>query len=208
MTRLMLLLAGLVLAACTTGNDLDKAPPPLGNFLMGHLAVVAAAPVVGPASREVEPDQWVTAMTDAMNARFGPHRHDGTHYYHLGISVDGYVLAQPGIPLIYSPKSILIVNLTVWDDAKGTKLTEKPEQLTVIEAIEGDTLLGSGYTRSAEEQMLALSKSMAKTIETYLQRKNREEKWFGGPEATPPRAAPVAAAADIPATEAQPAATE
>ena len=200
MTRVLLLLAGLVLSACATGKDLDKAPPDLGNFLLGHLAVVAPHPAVGPSSRTLPPDQWVASMTEAMNARFGTQRYDGTHYYHIGVSIDGYVLAQPGVPLIYSPKSILIANVTIWDDRKGIKLTEKAEQLTVIEAIEGDTLLGSGYTRTPEEQMAGLTRSMAKAIENFLARKNHELRWFrdsdeeaAATRLTPPMGAPAAA---------------
>ncbi len=69
------------------------------------------------------------------------------------MSVEGYVLAQPGIPLVFAPKSILIVNFTLWDDAKNKKLNAKPHQITVFESFDQGPIIGSGYTKSAEEQL-------------------------------------------------------
>ncbi|MDU8927368.1 hypothetical protein RXV86_08235 [Alisedimentitalea sp. MJ-SS2] len=171
------LLLGLsFLVACTNANDLDKPPVALGNFALGHNVVVAPNMVKGPLSRDADKDKFIAAMTDAMDERFG--RYEGDKFYHFGISLEGYVLAQPGIPLLVSPKSILIVNVTVWDDAAGKKLTEKPEQITVIESFGGHTILGSGYTQTEEEQMQGLARNVAKEIQNYLRRQDRAEGWF------------------------------
>lgn len=164
------------LTACGGANDLDKPPVPLGNFLLGHNVVVAPNLTKGPASREADKDEFIAAMKEAVSERFG--RYDGDKYYHFGISLEGYALAQPGIPLVASPKSVLIFNLSVWDDAKGKKLNEKVEQISVIESFGGHTILGSGYTQSAEEQMQGLARNAAKQIERYLLRRNFEEGWF------------------------------
>ena len=51
----------------------------------------------------------------------------------------------------------LIFKLTVWDDAAGKKLNDEPEQITVLENLDGDTIVGSGLTKSAEEQLQSLS---------------------------------------------------
>ena len=88
------------------------------------------------------------------------------------------MLAQPGIPLVFSPKSALIFKLTVWDDAAGKKLNEEPEQITVLENLDGDTIIGSGLTKSAEEQLQSLSENAAKMIQRYITRQHRQEKWF------------------------------
>jgi hypothetical protein len=96
------------------------------------------------------------------------------------MSIEGYVLAQPGVPVLFAPKSILVINLTVWDDAKNLKLTPKPHQITVFESLDQGPVVGSGYTKSAEEQLKNLSQNAAKAIESYLVKQNAENGWFNG----------------------------
>lgn len=177
MFRIAVLFFALAFAtACTNANDLDKAPVPLGNFSLGHNIVVAPKLTKGPASREADKEQFIEIMKEAVDERFG--RYEGDKLYHFGISLEGYVLAQPGIPLVASPKSILIINLTVWDDEAGKKLNEKVEQITVIESFSGGSIVGSGYTQTAEEQMRGLTRNAAKQIQNFLVRQNYQEGWF------------------------------
>ena len=177
MIRTVFLMISLMfVVACTNANDLDKGPVPLGNFSLGHNIVVAPKLTKGPLSREADKDAFIKAMQDAVDERFG--RYEGDRLYHFGISLEGYVLAQPGIPLVASPKSILIINLTVWDDEAGKKLNEKVEQITVIESFSGGSIVGSGYTQSAEEQMIGLTRNAAKQIQNYLVKRNYDEGWF------------------------------
>ena len=176
MRRFMALLGLLAVAACTNANDLDSEPAYLGNFRLGHNVVVAPNLTKGPASRAASQEEWIDAMTRAINERFT--RHEGSKLYHLGVSVEGYVLAVPGVPLVASPKSALIINVTVWDDAAGRKLNEKPHLITVMESISGPTIFGSGLTQSKEVQMANLSRNAAKLIENWLNRQNDELGWF------------------------------
>lgn len=177
MTRILSLFALLLgLAACTNANDLDKAPVDLGDFRLGHNIVVAPKMVKGPVSRDATAEEWIASLTGAVAERFD--RYEGKKLYHFGMSVEGYVLAQPGIPVVASPKSVLIINLTVWDDAKGKKLNDKPEQITVLESFSGNSIVGSGLTQSKEQQMQNLSRNAAKMIEELLVRKQAEEGWF------------------------------
>ena len=74
----------------------------------------------------------------------------------------------------------MIINLTVWDDAKNKKLTSEPHQLTVFESFDQGPLVGSGYTKSADEQFKNLSQNAVKQIENFLVKKNKEEGWFNG----------------------------
>ncbi len=173
-----LLLALAALGACTNPNDLDKAPVDLGNFALGHNVVVAPNLTKGPASRDASKEEWIAAMTKAIDERFS--RYEGDNLYHIAISVEGYVLAVPGVPIVASPKSALIIKVTAWDDAAGKKLNDKPEQVTIIESISGSTVLGSGLTQSKEVQMENLSRNAAKLIQNWLVRENLENKWFGG----------------------------
>ncbi|KIN62272.1 hypothetical protein Z946_1129 [Sulfitobacter noctilucicola] len=179
MLRQSLILIGLlVLTACNGARDLADAPVPLGDFNLVHNIAVAPKAVKGPLSREVSEEVLVKALTDATEERFG--RYSGTRDYHFGMSIEGYVLAQPGIPLVFSPKSILIINVTVWDDAKNKKLTPKPHQITVLESLDQGPVVGSGYTKSAEEQLKNLAQNAAKQLENYLVQQNKENGWFDG----------------------------
>lgn len=171
-------MAVVMLAACNGARDLDEAPVGLGDFNLVHNVAVAPKAVKGPLSREVSKEVLAKALADATEERFG--RYEGTRNYHFGMSVEGYVLAQPGIPLVLAPKSILIVNFTLWDDAKNEKLTPEPHQITVFESFDQGPIVGSGYTKSAEEQLKNLSQNAAKQIENFLVKKNREEGWFNG----------------------------
>ena len=176
--KALFLLGFLVLAACAGSDDLNEPPVPLGDFALGHNVTVAPNLVKGPVSREADKEQFSNIMKEAVAERFG--RYEGEKLYHFGISLEGYVLAQPGIPIVASPKSILILKFTIWDDAAGAKLNAEPEQITVIESFGGHTLLGSGYTQSPEQQMQGLARNAAKQIERFLVKKKREEGWFGG----------------------------
>ena len=169
-------LFALALSACTDAGDLDRAPADLGNFHLGHNVVVAPKLYKGPFSRKASKAEWIAAMKAAVDERFG--RYDGTRLYHLGISVDGYVLAQPGIPVVAAPKSLLILNVNIWDDAAGRKLTETPKRITVAESFSADTVVGSGLTLTRDEQMQNLARNAAKQIETWLRKEKRTKGWF------------------------------
>lgn len=170
------LFAVLSLSACENIDDLSKTPNPIGEFSLGYNVVVAPNIVKAPVSREASNEVWIEAMTKAIDERFS--RFDGDQIYHFGISLEGYALAQPGIPVLLSPKSVLIFKLTVWDDATGTKLNSEPEQITVLETLDGDTIVGSGLTKTGDEQMKTLSDNAAKLIQRWLIRQHRSEKWF------------------------------
>lgn len=184
MFRLLALLGTiLALAACTNPNDLDEAPVDLGDFRLGHNVVVASKMTRGPVSREASEEEWKEALTGAIDERFG--RYQGDKLYHLGVSVEGYVLAHPGIPVVGSPNSVLILLVTVWDDAAGGKLNTPPEQITIMETISGNTILGSGLTQSKEVQMRNLSRNAAKQIETFMVRRRAADGWFGAAPMAP-----------------------
>ena len=120
----------LFLAGCSSPTqDFQTKLVPIGNFRLGQIVPRADAELTkGPVSRTASSEEWVAAVNDAFKDRFS--RFDGGSYYHLGITVNGYILAKPGIPLIAAPKSVLIFRVIVLEDHTGKVLTGKPHQIT------------------------------------------------------------------------------
>lgn len=202
LSRLFAIVLLTALAACGGTADLAETPEPLGNFRLAHNIVVAKNATKLPLSRPATPEELKSTLTDAIQARLG--RYEGDKLYHLGVNIDGFLLAVPGIPVVASPKSALIISVTVWDDAKGGKIVDKPHQITVLEQISGETIVGSGLTQSREVQLKNLTENAARALEKYLR---ANEEWFAPTAAdlaaaatatdpaTDPAAAPVATAA-------------
>jgi len=157
-------------------DDLADQPEPLGNFLLGHNIVVANAPQMGPLSREATDAEWKAAVETAIADRLGEPRFDGNAYFHIGTTVQGYVLAMPGIPVLYAPQSVLVFSLVFFEDATQKQLNPEPIQLTVFEPCCSIPLVGSGLTKSKEQQLEGLAFNAAKAIEQVM-RENGE--WFG-----------------------------
>ncbi|MCJ7871555.1 hypothetical protein [Phaeobacter sp. J2-8] len=178
MRALLALVAFLTLVACSDGRDLDQAPEPLGDFKLGHSIVIAPNLTKGPLSRDATEEQWIAAVDKAVEDRFRRYEDEGEKLYHFGISVEGYVLAQVGVPLVLQPKSVLIFRVTVWDDVKGIKLNEEPHEITVLEAVSAETVAGSGLTQTAEEQLENLAIKGAKQLETWLAVQKTRHDWF------------------------------
>lgn len=186
-----------LVAACGAGSrDLDQPPEPLGDFRLGYAIVVDKNAQMVPPSRKAEPGEWEAALKKALEDRFA--RYEGDRLYHIALNVDGYALAVPGVPVVLAPKSILVVSANLWDDAAGKKMHEKPEQLSVFEELSGDTVVGSGLTRTREEQIQSLAENMAKQVERWLV--DNREAWFAyDPATAAPQAEP-----EVSATEASP----
>lgn len=176
-SRICMLIALVLLTACTYPEDLDEPPVDLGNFRLEHNIVVAPLAETSTAiSRSVTEEQLTTAVRDAIAARFD--RYEGSRRYHLGVSIEGYILARAGVPVVAAPKSAMIIRVTVWDDAQAKKLNVPPEQMTILENIDGESLIGTGWTQSAEKQLEGLARNAAKSIENFLLRENEDKGWF------------------------------
>ena len=170
MKRFKFLFSAIALAAltaCSAPVTLDGPPADMGDFLLRHNIVVADNAQMHPISRPATADEWEAVLASEIDARLGGY--SGDRMLHLGTAVVGYALAPPGIPLVASPKSVLVIHVNVWDNATQEKLTEEPREFIVWEGyIEGAFLLGSGLTQSREEQMLRLSRNAAFKIQEWL----------------------------------------
>lgn len=178
MRKTIALCLGLTLAACGS-RDLEEPPVDMGNFRLGLNIAVADNAEKVPISRNATPEQWEAAISTAVKDRFG--RYSGSKLYNIGVSVDGYALAPPGIPVLAAPRSVLVVTANVWDDAAQKKLNAEGKQITVWED-GGASIIGTGLTRSAEDQMEVLSYYAAKRIEDWFV---ENPAWFGITSAAP-----------------------
>lgn len=172
-----------LLAACAR-DDLDQPPPPLGDFKLGLNITVARNIQKIPISRSATGAEWEAAMQAAIQNRFG--RYNGAKFYNIGISVDAYALAPPGIPVVLKPRSLLIITANIWDDAAQKKLNPQGKQLSIFEGLSAETFIGSGLTQTREEQIARLSYRSAKAVEAWLL---GQPEWFGLPALKGSRAA-------------------
>lgn len=197
--RLAAVCLATALAACGAPEDLTKPPADIGDFRLGYAIVVADnAETVGP-SRKATPDEWEAAIKSEVVKRVG--RYQGEKLYHLGIGVNAYALAVPGVPILISPKSVVVVTVDVWDDTQQRVINAEPKRFTVFEGVSGGTVIGSGLTKSREQQLQTLSENTAREIAAWLV---ENKAWFT-PEAVAARALlpPPVPAADQPAPPAK-----
>lgn len=158
----------LILVAACGVPDLEPVPqdaPPIGDFRLGFNIVVANDVTRAPSSREATQEELTAAVRATMEERLG--RYDGDGLYHIGLRIEGYSLGRAGVPILYSPRSVLLIAMNVWDDASQEKLTEEAIRVTAYES-EAGPLVGSGLVRSREEQLAALSYDVAVEVEKIL----------------------------------------
>ncbi|AHM03910.1 hypothetical protein roselon_01527 [Roseibacterium elongatum DSM 19469] len=156
-----------LLAACAAGDPLEEDLPDMGDFRLAHNIVVADNAQQVPPSRNAEPEEWVAILESEIDRRFGAY--EGDRLYHIGVAVDGYALAPPGIPIVLQPRSVLILSVNIWDDELGRKLHDEPEQIMVFEGASAETMLvGSGIARSRNEQMQILARNAARRIQLFM----------------------------------------
>lgn len=169
----------LVLAACGPRAFELEPPKNLGDFSLGFAVATAADMQMVPISRPASAEDWTKALDEALDARLGRYQ-SGSKLYNVGVTVDAYALAPPGIPLVAAPKSVLVVTVAVFDDTTGKMLNAegKGKQLTIFERASADTVISSGLTRSKRQQILELSFVAAREIETWL---TQNPEWFGLP---------------------------
>lgn len=166
MTRLIAMLAlALTLTACAQEGETPEMLD-LGDFTLGHNIVVAPDLQKGPTSRNATEEELIEAVQTQLDKRLG--RYEGERLVHIGVNIGAYVLARRGVPLVYTPKSVLGLSVTAWDDRAGGKFHEKPKQIFAFEQFGSSPIVGSGYTTTREEQIEALSISAARQIEKWL----------------------------------------
>ncbi len=176
MLRILTLITGLALVGACTQTQLYEEPEDLGEFKLRVNYAFADKAVQGPVSRDATPQEWTEAIQKAVDIRLG--RYQGSQEYDIGISLEGYMLAPPGIPVIYNPKSTAIVLVNVYDVGKKEFLA-KGKQFQVLEDTTGGSALkGSGNERTKEEQMEGLAANAMDQIGEWLEEQHKENGWF------------------------------
>lgn len=192
--RVFVLLSAVALAACANRPDLTQAVDPIGDFRLGHNVVVARDNTMGPMSREATDAELEEALTAALEERL--RRYDGDGLYHVGVRIEAYVLAQPGIPLVLAPRSVFLLALNIWDNETREQLNDEPIRITAFEGVNtGVPLMPSGLVKSKEQQLENLAVSAAQQIEELL--RENEATWFA-PKPGRERVEFIPATADAP----------
>jgi len=184
-----LLLCLPLIAACTQPLDADVERSGLGDFTLDRLVVIVDDPTSSIVSRNASDAQLKQAVTEAVDTRL--RRFDGAGSYSIGIKVQGYVLAPRGIPVLFAPRSTLFLSVNAYDDVPS-RLNADTRNLTIWENAGGDTVIGSGYSQTAQDQLDELAANAAIEIERWLR---ENEDWFGGASARPENATGAAAPA-------------
>ncbi|WP_149866520.1 hypothetical protein [Tropicimonas marinistellae] len=173
--RLFTLSAAALLAGCANTSDMAGMAErdPLGAFKLGHVVVVADNVQRVQPSRDVSIDEWESAMKSALEQRFSGY--PGDQFYHIAVAVLGYSVAVPGVPVVMAPKSVMVIEASIWDDAAGGKINAEPRQFTIFESVDENFVVGSGLTKSKSEQVANLSANAAYQIEQWMR---ENEGWF------------------------------
>jgi hypothetical protein len=171
----LLLVVTTALLGCAQ-TRVDEAPEDLGAFKLRVNYSFADKAVQGPVSRDATPDEWTAAIENAIDLRLG--RYSGPQEYDIGISLEGYMLAPPGVPILMSPRSTAIVLVNVYDVGQKEFLA-KAHQIQVLEDTSSESaVVGSGYVRTKEEQMAGLALKVADRVEEWLAERHASEGWF------------------------------
>ncbi|MBT8153412.1 hypothetical protein KMP13_05790 [Epibacterium ulvae] len=189
MARLLSLFMALALLGACGATQVDEAPEDLGAFKARVLHVFTDKALQWPLSRDADASEWTEPMKRALNARLG--RYQGSQEFDVAVTLEGFMLAPGGVPILFSPKSVAVVNVFVYDVSGAVFLAEKI-QMEIFEDTTGESaLLGSGHSRSKQEQIDGLALNIADKIEEFIAKKHADEGWFAPKLAEPQAADPA-----------------
>lgn len=154
------------LSACAVPDPETDPQVNLGDFrLLGNVAVTNSARKMG-VSRDASAEEWEANLETAIQDRFG--RYTGETPYTLSYSLDGYILATKAGRLALAPRSAMSMTVHIWQTDPLDRLEDRSKQLLILEALDGETVIGSGLFRDKDEQMANLSAQFAKAVERWL----------------------------------------
>lgn len=156
----------LLLSACAVPDPDTEEQVPLGDFRLDlNVAVTDQAKKMG-VSRTATAAEWEKVLEAAIDKRF--RRYEGEKLYHISYSLDGYILATKGGRLALAPRSAMSMTVHIWDSATKTRLEDRSKQMIILEQLDGETFVGSGFFNDKEQQMENLAAQFAKAVERWL----------------------------------------
>ncbi|MCI5040286.1 MAG: hypothetical protein MRY81_11455 [Donghicola eburneus] len=176
MYRLLTALMALLLLTACGETQLHEEAEDLGAFRVRVAHVYSEKALQWPMSRAADQSEWVEPMKRALETRL--RRYSGPQEYDVAVTLEGFMLAPPGIPIVFAPKSVAVVNVFVYDVERKVFLAKK-EQMEIFEDTTGESaILGSGHIRSKEDQIAGLSLNIADKVEEWLAEQHKENGWF------------------------------
>ena len=164
----------LAIAACSVPEDAVQGGRDLGDFQLCGQFVTFVANDPGPLSRKATEDEWVNALNAELARQLGPYK--GGKCYTVSVAVEGYGLAQPGVPLVFSPKSGLLLRAFVFDNAlieaeAPSVLNKGGHQIQVGLVDQG------GLLNEREAQLGALARTGVADVVKWME---QNPEWFDG----------------------------
>lgn len=154
MTRIIALFAALSLLVACGETRLDEAPEDLGAFQARIVHVYTEKALQWPMSRSADHSEWTDPIKSALETRL--RRYEGGQQYDVAVTLEGFMLAPAGVPVLFSPKSVVVVNVFVYD-VEQERFLAKKHQMEIFESTTGESaLVGSGHARSKQEQIQGL----------------------------------------------------
>jgi len=192
MTRIIALFATLSLLVACGETRLDEAPEDLGAFQARILHVYTEKALQWPMSRSADHSEWTDPIKSALETRL--RRYEGGQQYDVAVTLEGFMLAPAGVPVLFSPKSVVVVNVFVYD-VEQERFLAKKHQMEIFESTTGESaLVGSGHARSKQEQIQGLAVNIADKVEEWMAEQHREQGWFAPRDSAEDQADPAAAA--------------
>ncbi|MEX0301404.1 MAG: hypothetical protein AB3N24_03170 [Leisingera sp.] len=176
MIRILSILAAPALLAACGETRLDESPEDLGAFQARVTHVYTDKALQWPLSRNADHSEWTAPIKSAIDTRL--RRYDGAQQYDVAVTLEGFLLAPPGVPVLLSPRSAVVVNVFIYDVAEK-KFLAKKHQMEIFESTTGGSaLLGSGHVRTKEEQIQGLAINIADKVEEWMAEQHQEQGWF------------------------------
>ncbi len=192
MTRIIALFAALSLLVACGETRLDEAPEDLGAFQARIMHVYTEKALQWPMSRSADHSEWTDPIKSALETRL--RRYEGGQQYDVAVTLEGFMLAPAGVPVLFSPKSVVVVNVFVYD-VEQERFLAKKHQMEIFESTTGESaLVGSGHARSKQEQIQGLAVNIADKVEEWMAEQHREQGWFAPRDSAEDQADPAAAA--------------
>lgn len=138
------------------------------NIRFNHISIVATDMVKNAYSDDVSPEDMTTQLRRAITSKLSELQ--GDRVYNIGIKVTGYMLANPSVLTVSSPKSVLMLSVSVWNDSPDNKLMLPPSTVIAVDGLYGSALSIAKSQGSKDQRLAALTGRAGVEIAQYLAR--------------------------------------